>query len=162
ARKEALQVLDEAEVLLGASAVLNHERRVHAEALGLADLAHEAQSRAARLPPRTAWEHYALGRALMQDGDLEAAATALDRAVAVGREDLWANFYLGICQYRLGRYLDASYAFTVCTTLAPRNAGCFVNRALAFVALGQTDWALRDFDWALERDPDFAKAALQQ
>ena len=42
ARRDALRTLDEAERLFGASPVLEHERRSHAEALGLTDVARAA------------------------------------------------------------------------------------------------------------------------
>jgi tetratricopeptide (TPR) repeat protein len=63
---------------------------------------------------------------------------------------------------RLNRFEDAALAFTACTTLAPDIAGCFYNRALAFVGADRTDRALRDFDRALKLDPGFAEAALNR
>ena len=44
-------------------------RHRHAAALGLTDVAEEARLKAADCPPRTAWESYALGRSLLDDGD---------------------------------------------------------------------------------------------
>jgi serine/threonine protein kinase len=157
-RLEALQMLDQAEALFGPSAVLYHERHRHAEALGRFDEALQAKRRAANYPPRTAWECYALGRALMQDDDLEGAAVELERAVDLEPNGLWSNFYQGICSYRLGRFEDAAMAFTACTVLAPQSAGCFYNRALALTALGRSDRALRDFERASKLDPGFADA----
>jgi serine/threonine protein kinase len=163
ARREALHVLDQAEILFkGSSAVLCHERRIHAEALGLTEVADAARRLESSLPPRTAWEHYALGRALMQEGDLDAAARELGRAVAMDRDGLWPNFYQGICNYRLGRFVEAIAAFTVCTTKDKQNAGCFFNRALAFADLGLAESALNDFESAMKLDPAFAYAALNQ
>jgi tetratricopeptide (TPR) repeat protein len=161
ARRGALRVLDQAEALFGPNAVLYHERRVHAQALGFVEVARESQERASICPPRTAWEHYALGRALMQDGDLEAAAAQLKRALANERGGLWPNFYLGICNYRLGRFAESAQNFTVCTTLSP-SAGCFFNRALAYAGLGSPELALRDVEQARELDVEFARAALNQ
>jgi eukaryotic-like serine/threonine-protein kinase len=162
ARQEALEVLAQAEALFGNSAVLYHERRVHAEALGLLEIAGEARHLAAECPPRKAWEHYAVGRSLLNSGQLEAAASHLGRAVALQPDGLWPNFYQGICCYRLGRYEDAALAFTASISLAPNIAGCHFNRALAFVALGRGDRALTDLDRALELDPGFAEADLQR
>jgi serine/threonine protein kinase len=159
ARREALQILEQAEQLAGPSAVLYRERQTHAEALGLTDLAGETRRQAARCPPRGPWEHYALGRALMSANQLEGAADHLARAVALRPDGLWPSFYQGICCYRLGRFEDAALAFTVCTALAPRVAGCFYNRALAFAALGRNDHALRDLDRALKLDSGLTEAA---
>jgi eukaryotic-like serine/threonine-protein kinase len=159
ARQEALQVLAQAEALFGPNAILYRERRIHAEGLGLADLANEAQRRAVEYPPKTSWEHYALGRSLMNLGQLDPAAVHFDRAVAIQPNGLWPNFYQGICCYRLGRFEDSALAFTACTSLAPNVAGCFYNRALAFIGLGRPDRALQDLDRALALDPGFTAAA---
>src|SRR5262249_46367578 len=107
ARREALRVLAEGEKLFGQSRVLYHERQKHAQALGLADVAEEAKRRAAHLPPRTAWESYAMGRALLDESDWEGAAAELDRAVALDPAGLWPNFYKGVCAYRLKKYDEA-------------------------------------------------------
>jgi serine/threonine protein kinase/Flp pilus assembly protein TadD len=161
ARHEALRVLAQAERLFGPNAVLYHERRLHAAALRRADLVREARRGESEHPPRTAWEHYSIGRSLLQAGRLDAAAARFERALAVEPNSLWPNFYQGVCHYQLRRFEDAALAFTVCTTLAP-NAACFHNRALAFIGLGRTDRALADLGRALERDPSFADAAFNR
>ena len=82
------------------------------------------------LPPpgrRTAWGHYALGRALLRAGDLEGAAAELERAVRLRPQGLWPNFYQGLCAYRRGRYADAALAYSVCVGAAPESAGCFTT-----------------------------------
>jgi eukaryotic-like serine/threonine-protein kinase len=162
ARRDALEMLAQAEALFGPNAVLYHERFIHAEALGQTDVAIQARQRAAALQPRTAWEHYALGRSLMNDGHLEAAAMHLDRATALQPNGLWPNFYRGHCCYRLGRFEDSALAFTACTAIAPDIAGCFYNRALAFIGLGRADRALADLNRALELDPGLSEASLQR
>jgi serine/threonine protein kinase/Tfp pilus assembly protein PilF len=161
ARREALGVLAEAETLFGPSPVLDLERRLHAQALGLNEAAAGGRSDREHAP-RTAWEHYALGRSLLQGGDLTQAAAELERAADVQPHDLWPHFYYGLCAYRLGRHEDAVSAFTACVALAPRSGSCYYNRALAFAALGRTDRALRDYDAALQHEPDLADAALNR
>jgi hypothetical protein len=74
ARAEALRVLAQAEALFGPSAVLYFERRAHAEALGLKDVARQAARRGRERHPQTAWEYYALGRALLRSGKLKEAS----------------------------------------------------------------------------------------
>jgi Flp pilus assembly protein TadD len=96
----------------------------------------------------------------MNSGEPEAAGSHLQKAAAMQPDNLWCNFYQGICCYRLGRYEDAALAFTACTALAPDNAHCFYNRALAFARLGRGDRAVRDCDCALALDPNFTDAAL--
>jgi serine/threonine protein kinase len=144
ARRKALAVLDEAEALLGPSPVLDAERALH----GSGSPAHTGRG------PQTAWEHCALGRALLRSGSLEWAAREAERAVRLQPQGLWPNFYQGLCAYRLGRYEEAALAYSVCIGAAPRAAGCFYNRALALAALGRTAPARRDHDEALRLDPN--------
>src|SRR5262249_58427280 len=82
------------------------------------------------------------------------------RAVRLQPQDLWPNFYQGLCAYRQGRHADATTAYSVCIGAAPEAAACFYNRALAFDALGRTEQALHDYDQALRLDPTLAVAAL--
>jgi serine/threonine protein kinase/Tfp pilus assembly protein PilF len=160
ARKEGLEVLEEAERLFGPSCALCQERQVYAAALGLTDVAEAARRQSATLTPRTAWEHYALGRAFLQARDLTQAATHFERAVDLEPQSLWPHFYKGQCAFQRGRYEDAVTAFTACVVLAPRSAWCFHNRALAYAQLDRADEALHDYDRALELEPTFAPAAL--
>ena len=161
-RKRALRVLHQAEQLCGASAVLCYERQRHAEALGLKDMAREAARRRSELSPHTAWEHYALGRALLESQKLEEADSLLQKAVDLEPKGLWPRFYQGICAFRLGRYEDAVLAFTTCAALAPDVAGCLYNRALAYQGWNRLDRALHDYDAALRLDPNLGVAALNR
>ena len=117
------------------------ERQSHAEALGLTDLARAAARSGAELAPRTAWEHYALGRSLLASGALEAAAVEFDRATDLQPQDLWAQFSRGICAYRRRRFETALSAFDVCVALSPGTAECYHNRGRAHAALGHTDFS---------------------
>jgi tetratricopeptide (TPR) repeat protein len=159
ARREALEVLAEAEATFGPSCVLDHERQAHAAALGLADVAGAAGRRATEPAPRTAWEHYALGRALLRAGDLARADAHFEQALGQQPQGLWPHFYKGQCAYRRQDYQDAAAAFTACVALAPDRAWCYYNRGLAYQALGRCGRALRDYDRALQLDPTLAEAA---
>jgi hypothetical protein len=86
ARRRALTALAEAEALCGPSLVLDEERRLHA-APG------RPAGRGARAPgregaPDTAWDHYALGRALIRSGDLDRAAEEVERAIRLQPQGL--------------------------------------------------------------------------
>jgi tetratricopeptide (TPR) repeat protein len=167
ARRSALRLLDEAEALFGPSCVLDRERQEHATALGL-------PAPAAAGPPRTAWEHYAVGRALLRAGDLDAAERHLAEALAPEPAALWPHFYHGRCAYQLGRHDDARDDFTACVLLDPGCAWCYYNRALAYTELGRAeagrpdraehfdDRAAADYDRALDLDPTLAAAFLNR
>jgi serine/threonine protein kinase/tetratricopeptide (TPR) repeat protein len=156
-RRQALQVLDEAESLFGPSPVLNRQRAVLAQALGQAAAPGGAGAGPA---PRTAWEHYTLGRWLLRGGDLAGAAVAFDHAVELRPQDFWPWFGKGLCAHQRHCPAEAVLAFSVCIALAPDRAACYYNRAQALAAHGDFAAALRDFDRALQLDPRLAAAAL--
>ncbi len=160
--QEGLGLLDEAERTFGPSHVLFRARQAHAAALGLSSVAEAAGRSAARVSPRTAWEHDAAGRVSLAAGNLAQAEEAFAQAVALRPQDLWPNFHQGVCAFRLGRYQDALTAFRVCVALAPDRAECFYNRALAHVALGQDDLAAHDYRRAVTLDPSLAAAPLDR
>jgi serine/threonine protein kinase/Tfp pilus assembly protein PilF len=150
-RRQALAVLREAESLFGQSAVVVCERR----ALG--------DSVADDVPaPRTSWEHYAMGRWLMREGDLRGAATELERAVSLGPQSFWPWFWRGLCAYKLQQFDNAVTSFTVCMALSPASAECYSNRALAQAARGQRELARADYDKALEVDPGLTAAVFNR
>ncbi|MHB1556559.1 MAG: protein kinase domain-containing protein, partial [Isosphaeraceae bacterium] len=158
AHRASLDLLDEAEALLGPSHVLYLARREHAAALGLSQVANAAARGAESLPPRTAWDHDAAGRILLAAGDLAGAQTQFERALELRPQDVWPNFHQGVCAFRRGRYDEALIAFRVCVALAPDRAECYYNRALALAALRQDAKAARDFDHAGALDPNLADA----
>jgi len=158
ARRNALRVLAQAEALFGPSPVLDEERKFYAPSSPPSGK--PVQSSAA--PPRTAWEHYALGRSLLRAGDLERASEEVGRAVLLEPQGLWPNFYQGLCAYRQGKYTDAVTAYSVCIGAAPEAAGCIFNRGLAYAALSCPELALRDYDQALRLDPTLPAAALNR
>jgi serine/threonine protein kinase/Flp pilus assembly protein TadD len=156
---ESLKVLMEAEQFLGGSIVLSQERESIAQKI-LPRV--EALSPASNQTAQTAWEHYALGRSLLNEDKLDAAATEFNRALALQPEDFWFNYYQGICAYRLGRHGDAIASFRVCIALKPNWAECYYNRALALTAGGQEQLGFEDYNRALAISPDFGLAALNR
>jgi serine/threonine protein kinase/Flp pilus assembly protein TadD len=162
ARRDALTMLDEVEAEFGPSPVLERERQTHAAALGRTADAAAAEARLARQPPRSAWEHYAVGRALLSSGHLKEAALEMEAAVALQPQGFWGHFYQGSCAFRLGQARDAIEAFHVCIALAPDKAEVYCNRGVAYAALGQLKRARQDYDRALALQPTFAAAALNR
>ena len=68
--REALRILAQAEELLGPSVILRQERQAYTDKLGRAAFADAAAPRIIGLVPRTAWEHFCLGRSLLGFGQL--------------------------------------------------------------------------------------------
>ena len=173
ARESARRTLDEAEHLFGSSPVLDYERvlcqderqptisRRHTrQSVGSQALANVAPEVPLCRPSE--WEHYALGRALLNANRLSEAVVELNAARAIAPANLWANFYLGLCTHRLGRHEEAAVAFSVCIGAAPSLAGCYFNRALSLTATGRTLDALRDFDQAIKIEASFTAAWLNR
>jgi serine/threonine protein kinase/Flp pilus assembly protein TadD len=158
-RRASLQMLDEAEALFGPSPALSQERLLQAQALGLKT---ESLMSTGKPIPRTAWEHYALGRWFLREGEPVQAAECFNRAVELSPKDFWPWFGKGLCAYRRRLAEEAITAFTVCVALAPDCAACYYNRALALMARGDSALALRDYDRALQLDPTLAGAALNR
>ena len=156
AHGQALTTLAEAEALLGPSAVLDLERARHAQAAGTALPAPERVT----VPPATAWEHLAIGRARLAAGDLRTAAAAIDRCLAADPRSFWGNYYKGACCLRLGEPTEAVSAFSACVALAPDSPWCVYNRGLAYAQADRLDPALADLDRALALDPQLAIAFL--
>lgn len=157
ALREACQLLDQAIATCGPSPALIRERRDHGKALG------EINSfQGPEIPPRTALEHYELGRSYFRSGFIPKAAEEFQRTLEMQPQDFWSNFYQGHCAYELGHFDDAVAAFRTCIALAPTSAQCYYNRARAADALGQTRQAFRDYSRAFELDPSLAVAALNR
>jgi serine/threonine protein kinase/Tfp pilus assembly protein PilF len=156
ARKQALATLDEAVTSLGTSPALERERQSLAAAMG------KATDPSTAPPPRTAWEHYTVGRSLLRAGRLEEAAAALDKSIALQPKSFWPHFYRGTCAYRLDQPRDAVEAFHVSIALAPDKAECYCNRGLAYAALQEFDRAAEDYRRALELQPTLTAAALNR
>jgi eukaryotic-like serine/threonine-protein kinase len=157
ARQEAIGILTEVEALLGSSISLDRERRAYARTP-------EPDSASANplAEPRSAWEHYDLGKFYLRSGKLDLAAEQFRRGLELRPQDFWLNFYEGLCHYWLKRFEGAANAFRVCIALSPETAECYYNRALAYQALGQLDRALADYNRALELNPKLTDAALNR
>jgi serine/threonine protein kinase/Flp pilus assembly protein TadD len=162
ARHEAMQILAEAENAFGPSIVLCTERQAQAEALGMKDSALESAQRAETMKPRSAWEHYALGRTHLRLGRTAQAAAEFDIALELEPQDFWPNFYRGVCAYRMEAYPDAVAAFCTCVALAPQRAECYFNRALAYSKLGKNEQAVKDYDRALRMDAKLVSALVNR
>ncbi len=162
ARRQALEVLDEAEKLFGPSIILEKERQSLAEQIGDGRLAKLAERRAERLSPRTSWEYCRLGCWSLRAKDYPRAQAAFRKALDLEPQSFWANYYQGVCSFEQKDNDDAVAAFRVCIALKPESPVCFYNRALAHAALKQTAAALRDLEHARQRGFDAATIAYRR
>jgi tetratricopeptide (TPR) repeat protein len=154
----ALTLLNEAERSFGPSLAIELERVRYAQSSGRMDLAAEAKRKAQILHPSRPWEYVLVGRSYLAAGEFSKAFTALDRAAADLPNSLWANCYLGTCQLRLNKPVEAAAAFSACVALAPKAAWCLYNRGLAFLAADRNEAAKADFESALALDAHFLAA----
>jgi tetratricopeptide (TPR) repeat protein len=157
-RLAALARLEEAKALFPRNPVLEHQGAVLLRALGRSD----GTALQETMSPRTAWDHYVLGRDLLSEGDAAGAEVEFDRSLELDPQSFWANLSRGLGAFRREHFEDAVASFGVCVALAPHRAECYYNRALALAAAGRTDRAARDYDRALELDPNYAEAALNR
>jgi tetratricopeptide (TPR) repeat protein len=147
ARKQAKKILDEAEELCGRSIILDLARR---DCLPAASSDAERAS-ADKLPDaNNAWEHYALGRWLMQRQLLDEAERHFAAAVELRPNDFWTWFQSARCEFELGRMDEALAAAKVCVALSPQRPECYYNRGLCYAALRRDQEALADFGRALK------------
>ena len=156
ARRDARQLLDEAESLCGPSFALDARRD------DLADAPRCEGTRGNGRVPSSAWEHYELGRYNLRVGRLEEAARAFQRSLDSRPQDFWANFFHGLCSFRLRRFGDAAADFRVCLAIEPGSAVAHYNRALAHDALGRGQDAFRGYTKAIELAPGLAAARLNR
>jgi eukaryotic-like serine/threonine-protein kinase len=155
ARREALQVLEDARLACGSSPALERCRRAIA--------AEPATTSLEKAPAvSTGPDHYDSGRAYLRAGRYREAGAEFQTSLQDHPSDFWSHFYQGVCAFRLQHFWDALAAFRTCIALAPRSAECYYNRALAAEALGRAEDAFRDYSKALELDPHLSAAALNR
>jgi tetratricopeptide (TPR) repeat protein len=166
---EAMETLEDAERLTGATVVLCREQERLAKLLDDPELAAKAAEKADSLQASSPWEHYALGRMAFAAGDFERADGHFLAALDAEPKDLWSNFYHGRAAYELKQYEEAVSAFAVCVALAhqapewqERRGACYHNRGLAYLQLSHPEAARRDFDRALDLNPGLAAVSLER
>jgi len=157
ALRDAVGVLLDAETRFGPSPALSRDLRSYARALGRSDV-----PRVEIPAPRTAWEHYELGRSYLRSGEHRSALQEFGRAVEMQPGEFWPYLSQAACAYHLRQYQDAVASLTVCVALSPGTAECYYNRAVAYEALGDAPRATADYTRALDLNRGFADAALNR
>jgi len=158
ARQRAVQILDEAETLLGKHAALERERATHTDALGWT---RPAVERTAAVP-QSIGNRIAPARSLLRREQYSAAAEMFQQILNDEPRHFWANFHWGVCEYRLGRFENAEKAFSICIALSERSAECWYNRGLVRAARGKAVDALQDYNRVLQLDANFASASFNR
>ncbi|HEV3238035.1 MAG TPA: hypothetical protein VGZ25_13685, partial [Gemmataceae bacterium] len=147
ARRNVLLILDQMEKIFKTSPPLLLLRQRNAEALGLRDQAEVALRAYRQSKPTSAWDHLALGRFYLRPGpeqDLKVAADHFHNAALVQPQNFWANYYEGVCAFRLKRFEDALSSLKICVSLAPDSDDCRTNRDLAQAELDKIKNGLRE------------------
>ena len=114
-----------------------------------------------RLDPRHLDARINLSNLLEQEGDFEAAASALKEAVSIagGRADLYVM--LGGKQAGAEKYSEAIQSFHRALELDPHVPGAHYGLAMTLRSLGDLTSAQSEFELALELNPDDALAHYQ-
>lgn len=155
--RDAVQILLDAARQYGSSPALSRDLRRYAQKAGMTDLAlPEVEA------PRTAWDHYDLGRSYLRSEEFGRAHAEFQRSVELQPGEFWPNFYEGVAAYHLGHHQQAVAALSICVALAPTTAECYYNRGVALEASGQNDRALSDYEKARTFNPGFLDAALNR
>ena len=142
-RREVRMVMTEAEPMFGPPLELTREQPE--------GLAHRSRH------PQEAWEFCTLGRIALANGKYADATDFIQQAL--DREPLAfvPNFYLGVSALRQKKYEQALQAFSFCAGQKPC-AECFLLRGQTQAALGDNERALKDFNLAIEKNPELAIA----
>ncbi|HEY1065347.1 MAG TPA: serine/threonine-protein kinase [Pirellulales bacterium] len=167
------EILSEAETTLGAGLVLGLEHDLLritrldpvGRTTGDSRAAVSARALAAangRDPTLTSWDYQAVGRCLVRLGQLGAAARCFQLAVERAPGDFWANFFQADAAWRRGDVNEALNGLRVCLALAPDKAVCYYNRGLVYAARKSWDLARKDFDRAIQLDPQLGPALLER
>lgn len=143
-------------------ASLYEDRSRYHAALGQGDRAARDHALAASIPATSSRDFYLLGTSRLADRQPDRAEPLLSKAVSSDAPRFWAWFALGICHFDQGRYADAAYDFSVCTTLAPDFAWPHLNRGLSLARSGRLPEARVAYDRALSLDGNFTEALVDR
>jgi tetratricopeptide (TPR) repeat protein len=98
--------------------------------------------------------HQALGKALLDDGNVDAARTAFERAIVLDPGDPWSHLYLGNVLYGQSAYAEALEEFKQGNQLAPDLPMALICMADAYHGVGEIELADQNYNLAVEVDPD--------
>jgi len=161
---QAIDLLDRAQAIPGLepSAALFEERASYLDELGDRAGADAARTRARKIPPRSARDHYLRAVSCIRKGQFAEAVPEFKQAVAINPRHYWSRLLLGTCYDELHQYDLALCEFSACLALWPEFAWGHFNRGRAFEHLRWNAAALEDYNTALRHDPRFAEAFINR
>ncbi|NQV27672.1 MAG: tetratricopeptide repeat protein, partial [Rhodopirellula sp.] len=155
AAKQALQWISLAEQLGPKSqALLRYKARYQGTA-GDAEKQDQTLQEAQKIEPVTPLDFYLLAEEFRRENDFQNALKNYRRALQIDPNNFWSLYQMGLCHMLDGQPAAAVAAYTVCISLRPEEAICYVSRGTAYGDINQSDDALSDFQKAQELDPDF-------
>lgn len=155
AARQALQWISLAENLgLKSQALLRYKARYLGTA-GESEASDLTLQEAQDFKPVTSLDFYFLAEEFRRENDFQNALNHYRRALQIDPNNFWSLYQMGLCHMLDGEPAAAVAAYTVCVSLRPEEAICYVSRGTAYGDINQTDDALSDFEKARELDPDF-------
>jgi serine/threonine protein kinase/tetratricopeptide (TPR) repeat protein len=112
--------------------------------------------KAEQMKPRTAEDHFVLGRALMREHEVKKAIPHLVEATRQDPKHFWAWNDLGGCHYELGQIQEALACYGACIGMAPDAATAYFahyQRATAYRVQRSYSAAYADVEHAIELLP---------
>ena len=125
------------------------------------DLAHHDSDAAYHLNPGLEGLSTLTGMILEQQGDYDAAETALQKALAVNGNDFNAHLYLGGIYYFRRNMKDARLHLTRAMQLRPASAQARYELALVARADGQLDVAMKYLETLVRQSPDWLQPHVE-
>lgn len=155
AARRSLQWIARAEALgLQSQALLRYKARYH-DAAGDIEQRDLTLLAAQDFQPVTPLDFYLLAEEYRRENDFQNALNHYRRALQIDPNNFWSLYQMGLCHMLDGQPAAAVAAYTVCISLRPEEAICYVSRGTAYGDINQTDDALADLEKAQQLDPDF-------
>lgn len=155
AARQSLQWINLAEGLgLKSQALLRYKARYQGTA-GDNDQRDITLLAAQEFDPVTPLDFYLLAEEFRRENNFQNALSHYRKALQIDPNNFWSLYQMGLCHMLDGEPAAAVAAYTVCISLRPEEAICYVSRGTAYGDINQTEDALSDLEKAQELDPDF-------
>lgn len=155
AARQSLQWISLAENLgLKSLALLRYKARYQGTA-GDEDQRDLTLLAAENFEPETPLDFYLLAEEFRRENNFQNALSHYRKALQLDPNNFWSLYQMGLCHMLDGEPAAAIAAYTVCISLRPDEAICYVSRGTAYGDINQTDDALSDLAKAQQLDPNF-------